>query len=180
MQAARGASLSPGDDHGPTATHTYVRLFAAIAALTLVVDQVTKALAVEKLQGREPIELIPDVLSLSFLRNGGAALGTGAGFTLVLSIVAVAVSVAVVRMAPRLRDRWWAVGLALLFAGAVGNLCDRIFREPAPLKGHVVDFIDYGVFVGNVADIALTLAAVIIIWRTWRGVALDGSRQVKA
>ncbi|WP_082582004.1 signal peptidase II [Aeromicrobium sp. Root236] len=180
MQAARGASLSPGDDHGPTATHTYVRLFVVVAALTLVVDQVTKVLAVEKLQGRESIELIPHVLSLSFLRNGGAALGTGAGFTLVLSVVAVAVSIAVARMATRLRDRWWAVGLGLLFAGAVGNLCDRIFREPAPLKGHVVDFIDYGVFVGNVADIALTLAAVIIVWRTWRGIGLDGSRQVKA
>ncbi len=180
MQAARGASLSPGDDHGPTATHTYVRLFAVIAALTLVVDQVTKALAVEKLQGRESIELIPNVLSLSFLRNGGAALGTGAGFTVVLTIVAIAVSVAVVRMATRLRDRWWAVGLGLLLAGAVGNLCDRLFREPAPLKGHVVDFIDYGVFVGNVADIALTVAAVIIVWRTWRGVSLDGTRQVKS
>jgi signal peptidase II len=179
MQAARGASLSPGDDHGPTATHTYTRLFAVVAVLALVVDQVTKALAVEKLQGRESIELIPHVLSLSFLRNGGAALGTGAGFTVVLTIVAIAVSVAVVRMATRLRDRWWAVGLGLLFAGAVGNLCDRIFREPAPLKGHVVDFIDYGVFVGNVADIALTFAAVVIIWRTWRGIGLDGSRQVK-
>ncbi|VXC01417.1 signal peptidase II [Aeromicrobium sp. 9AM] len=180
MQAARGASLSPGDDHGPTATHTYVRLFSVIAALTLVVDQVTKALAVEKLQGRESIELIPHVLSLSFLRNGGAALGTGAGFTVVLTVVAIAVSVAVVRMATRLRDRWWAVGLGLLLAGAVGNLCDRLFREPAPLKGHVVDFIDYGVFVGNVADIALTVAAVVIVWRTWRGVGLDGTRQVKS
>ena len=90
------------------------------------------------------------------------------------------VSIAVVRMATRLRDRWWAVGLGLLLAGAIGNLCDRIFREPAPFRGHVVDFIDYGVFVGNVADIALTFAAVVIVWRTWRGVGLDGSRQVKS
>jgi signal peptidase II len=180
MQAARGASLSPGDDHGQAATHTYVRLFGVVAVLTLIVDQVTKVLAVEKLQGRESVELIPHVLSLSFLRNGGAALGTGAGFTVVLSAVAVAVSIAVIRMATRLRDRWWAIGLGLLLAGAVGNLCDRIFREPAPFKGHVVDFIDYGVFVGNVADIALTLAAVVIIWRTWRGVGLDGRRQVRA
>jgi len=141
---------------------------------------VTKVLAVEKLQGRESIELIPNVLSLSFMRNGGAALGTGAGFTVVLTIVAIAVSIAVVRMAASLRDRGWAVGLGLLFAGAVGNLCDRIFREPAPFKGHVVDFIDYNVFVGNVADIALTLAAVVIVWRTWRGIGLDGSRQGKS
>ncbi|AXT84746.1 signal peptidase II [Aeromicrobium sp. A1-2] len=179
MQAARGASLSPGDDHGAAATHTYVRLFTVVAAVTLLADQVTKVLAVEKLQGRESIELIPHVLSLTFLRNGGAALGTGAGFTIVLTAIAVAVAIGVIRVARRLRDRWWAVGLGLLLAGAAGNLIDRILREPAPLRGHVVDFIDYGVFVGNVADIALTLAAVLIVWRTWRGVGLDGTRQEK-
>ncbi|MGA8987708.1 signal peptidase II [Aeromicrobium sp.] len=179
MRAARGASLSRGDDHGPTATHTYVRLFTVVAALTLLVDQISKMLAVQKLQGRESIELIPQVLSLTFLRNGGAALGTGAGFTIVLTAIAVAVTIGVVRVAPKLRDKGWAVGLGLLLAGAAGNLLDRIFREPAPLRGHVVDFIDYGVFVGNVADVALTLAAVLIVWRTWRGVGLDGSRQEK-
>lgn len=176
MQAARGASLSPGSGHGPGATHTYVRLFVVVAILSLALDQVTKFIAVEKLQGRESIEVIPRVLSLTFLRNGGAALGTGAGFTLVLSIVAIGVCIAVIRVATRLRDRWWAVGLGLLLAGALGNLADRLFRAPSPLKGHVVDFIDYGPFVGNVADIALTFAAVVIVWRTWRGVALDGTR----
>ena len=174
MQAARGTSLSP--DSGPT-THTSIRLFAIVAALTLAVDQVTKYLAVENLQGREPVELIPDLLSLTFHRNPGAAFSTGTGFTLVLSIIAVAVCVAVVRIATRLRDRGWAIGLGLLLAGALGNLSDRIFREPSPMKGHVVDFIDYGVFVGNVADIALTFAAIVIIWRTWRGIAIDGTRE---
>jgi signal peptidase II len=163
MQAARGASLSPGDDHGAT-TRTYVRLFAVVTLVSLALDQVTKIVAVEKLQGRESIEIIPGVLSLSFLRNPGAALSTGAGFTLV----------------PRLRDRGWAVGLGLLLSGALGNLMDRIFREPSPLKGHVVDFIDYGVFVGNVADIALTFAAIIIVWRAWRGVRIDGTHEEKS
>lgn len=179
MQAARGASLSPGDDHGAT-TKTYVRLFAVVTVLSLALDQVTKIIAVEKLQDRESIEIIPGLLSLSFLRNPGAALSAGAGFTLILSLVAIAVCVVVIRMAPRLRDKGWAIGLALLLAGAMGNLIDRIFREPAPLKGHVVDFIDYGVFVGNVADIALTFAAIIIVWRAWRGIRLDGTHEEKS
>ncbi|GAA3535232.1 signal peptidase II [Aeromicrobium panaciterrae] len=173
MQAARGTSLSP--DSGPT-THTSIRLFAIVAALTLVVDQVTKYVAVEKLQDRAPVELIPNVLSLTLFRNAGAAFSTGTGFTLVLSLVAVAVCIAVVRMATRLRDRGWAIGLGLLLAGALGNLADRIFRQPSPFKGHVVDFIDYGIFVGNVADIALTFAAIIIVWRSWRGISMDGTR----
>ncbi len=82
-------------------------------------------------------------------------------------------------MATRLRDRGWAIGLGLLLAGALGNLADRIFRQPSPFKGHVVDFIDYGIFVGNVADIALTFAAIVIVWRTWRGIAIDGTREVR-
>jgi len=174
MQAARGTSLSP--QRGPT-THTSIRLFAVVAALTLVLDQATKYVAVEKLQGRAPIEIVPNVLSFSFFRNAGAAFSTGTGFTVVLSVIAITVCVAVIRMATRLRDRGWAIGLGLLLAGALGNLADRIFRQPAPLRGHVVDFIDYGVFVGNVADIALTFAAIIIVWRTWRGIGLDGTRQ---
>jgi len=150
-----------------------------VTVVAFVIDQLTKVLAVQKLQGRDSIELIPDVISLTFLRNSGAALGTGAGFTIVLSIVAIAVCVVVVRMSARLRDRGWAIGLGLLLAGALGNLADRLFREPSPLKGRVVDFIDYGPFVGNVADIALTLAALLIIWRTWRGIGIDGRQQAR-
>ncbi|NRQ50985.1 signal peptidase II [Aeromicrobium sp. YC3-14] len=155
-------------------------MFTVVAVVALALDQVTKVVAVEKLQGRESIEIIPGLLSLTFLRNPGAALSTGAGFTLVLSLIAIAVCIGVIRAAPRLRDKGWAIGLGLLLAGALGNLVDRIFREPAPLKGHVVDFIDYGVFVGNVADIALTFAALIIIWRAWRGIGLDGTREEKS
>ena len=179
VQAAPGASPGRGDEHGAP-TRTYVRLFAVVALVSLVLDQVTKIVAVEKLQGRDSIEIIPGVLSLTFLRNPGAALSTGAGFTLVLSVIAIAVCIAVVRIAPRLRDRGWAIGLGLLLSGALGNLIDRIFREPSPLKGHVVDFIDYGVFVGNVADIALTFAAIIIVWRAWRGVRIDGTHEEKS
>ncbi|MRK02155.1 signal peptidase II [Aeromicrobium sp. S22] len=161
-------------------SRTYVRLFTVVALVVLVIDQVTKVIAVEKLQGRDSIELVPGLLSLTFLRNPGAALSTGAGFTLVLSLIAIAVCIGVIRTASRLRDKGWAVGLGLLLAGALGNLVDRIFREPAPLRGHVVDFIDYGVFVGNVADIALTFAAIIIVWRAWRGIRLDGTREEKS
>ena len=144
--------------------------------MALAIDQVTKVLAVRFLEGEPSVELIPGLLQLTFLRNAGAALGTGSSMTIVLTVIAIAVTIGVLRVATRLRDRGWAVGLGLLLSGATGNLADRLFREPAPLRGRVVDFIDYGPFVGNVADIALTLAAVIIIWRTFRGVGVDGTR----
>lgn len=145
--------------------------------LAYALDQVTKILAVARLEGEPSIELVPGVLSLTFLRNPGAAFGMGASMTVVLSLVSVVVVVVVARMARRLRDRGWAIGLGLLLAGALGNLTDRLLREPGVLRGHVVDFIDYGPFVGNVADVYLTLAAVIIVWRTWRGIGIDGTRE---
>jgi signal peptidase II len=176
MQAARGASLSSLGELRPT-PRSAVGLFAAVTICALAVDQVTKVLAVRFLEGESSVQIIPGLIQLTFLRNGGAALGTGSSMTIVLTVIAVAVSIAVLRIATRLRDRWWAVGLGLLLAGAVGNLVDRLLREPAPLRGHVVDFIDYGPFVGNVADIALTFAAVIVIWRTFRGIGVDGTRE---
>lgn len=150
--------------------------FLAVVAAAWFVDQVTKIVAVEHLAPRdESIPLVPGVLELTFLRNPGAAFGMGASMTVLLSIVSVAVCVVVIRVASRLRDRVWWIALVLLLAGALGNLTDRILREPAPLRGHVVDFIDYGgFFVGNVADIYLTVAAVLVVWRTWRGIGLDG------
>lgn len=155
-----------------------VGLFAFVAIAVVVIDQLTKWWAVERLAGHDPITLVGDLLSLRFVLNPGAALGTAAGYTIVLSVVAIAVTVVLVVIAPRLRDVGWAVGLGLFLGGAVGNLIDRLFREPAFLEGHVVDFIDYaGFFVGNVADIALTVAAVVIILRSWRGHRFDGTRE---
>ena len=177
MEAARGASLTPGQDPQNTQPPSSIGLFAAVVVFVLAIDQATKVWAVAALDGRQPITVIPGLIDFRFLRNGGAALGTGSSMTIVLTAVALVVSIVVIRMSARLHDRGWAVGLGLLLGGAVGNLIDRIFREPEVFRGHVVDFIDYGPFVGNVADIALTFAAVVIIWRSWRGVDLDGTRE---
>lgn len=154
-----------------------MRRLAIGVVLAYAIDQLTKVWAVAALEGEPSRELVPGVLDLTFLRNPGAAFGMGASMTVILSVVSLAVVVVVVRMAARLRDPWWTVGLGLLLAGALGNLTDRILREPGVLRGHVVDFLDYGPFVGNVADIYLTVAAVVIIVRSWQGYALDGTRE---
>ncbi len=48
----------------------------------------------------------------------------------------------VLRLAVRVRSTGWALALGLLLGGALGNLTDRVFREPAPFRGHVVDFLE--------------------------------------
>lgn len=176
LQAARGAALSAEDGTGTR--KAVLPSFLAAVLVAWLIDQATKVAAVEWLADREPVRLVPGLLELTFLRNPGAAFGMGASMTVLLSIVSIGVAVVVVRMASRLRDRVWTIGLVLLLAGALGNLTDRLLREPGPFRGHVVDFIDYaGFFVGNVADIYLTVAAVLIVVRSWQGIALDGTRE---
>jgi len=150
-----------------------------VAALVWIIDQTTKIVAVDRLEGREAFTVIPDLLWFNLIRNPGAAFGAGTGYTVVLSLVALVVCVVVIRISSRLRDRLWALGLGLLLAGAIGNLTDRLVRDPGVLRGHVVDFIQvtqhYPVF--NVADMSLTFAAIIIVLRSWSGVGIDGTRQ---
>jgi signal peptidase II len=152
-------------------------LVVALALTVVVVDQVTKAWALRALTEDHRIPLLGDLLGLQLVFNSGAALSIAEGMTWVLTLVALAVVVVVVRMSRRLGSPLWAFTLGLLLGGAVGNLVDRFARPPAPGRGHVVDFIAYGnVFVGNVADIAIVAAAGLVIIQTLRGVGLDGTR----
>lgn len=151
----------------------------ALAAAVLVVDQLSKLWAVASLTEGERTPLLGDLLGLTLLYNPGAALSIATGMTWALTLAAGAVSVVILRIANRLGSRGWAVALGLLLGGALGNLCDRIFREPGVGRGHVVDFIAYGsVFVGNVADIAIVAAAVLIVLLSLRGIGVDGTRAV--
>ena len=181
MQAARGTSLSSQSDDADTGkvrtSGAAVGLFAVAAVSVWALDQLTKVAAVAWLDDGTSVTVVPDIFWLTLTRNAGAAFSTGTGFTIVLTIIAVAVVITVLRLAAKLRDRGWALGLGLLLGGALGNLTDRLLRDPAPLRGQVVDFLHlthWPVF--NVADIALTFAAITIVLRTWRGVALDGSK----
>ncbi|MFP3713666.1 signal peptidase II [Puerhibacterium sp. TATVAM-FAB25] len=166
----------------PRASARSRRLTALAAVLTAVVlaaDQLTKWWATSALvEGGEPVRLVGDLLSLRLIFNPGAALSIGTGMTGVLTVVVVAVVVVIVRQMRRIGSRGWAVALGLLLGGALGNLVDRLAREPGFARGHVVDFIDYaGFFVGNVADIAIVVAAGLIILLSLRGIGVDGRRE---
>lgn len=156
-----------------------VTLFG-LAALVLVVDQATKAWAVTSLVEGRRTPVLGDLLGLTLLFNPGAALSFATGMTWVFTLAAVAVTVVIVRVSNRLGSRGWTMALGLLLGGALGNLVDRLVREPGFGRGHVIDFIAYGnLFVGNVADIAIVVAAGLIILLSLRGIGLDGSRTVQ-
>jgi signal peptidase II len=146
-----------------------------LGAVGLVLDQVTKHLAVEHLADHR-VSLVDGLLHLTLARNAGAAFSTGTSYTAAISVVAIVAAVVVVVLTLRVRSRWWATALGLLLAGVLGNLGDRLFRPPAPLRGHVVDFLQlphWPIF--NVADICINVAALLILLQVVRGVRLDGT-----
>ncbi len=152
-------------------------MFVVVALAAWAADVATKVLAVDLLADRAPVDVVPGVLSLTLTRNPGAAFSIGTGLTVPLTIVACVVVVVVIRLAGRIRSAGWAWALGLLLGGALGNLTDRILREPAPFRGHVVDFLrlpNWPVF--NLADSCIVVAAVLIAWLSLRGIGLDGSR----
>ena len=164
------------------------RALVALVVVTLavvLVDQATKAWAVAVLEprlaaGDGPIPIIGSALFLTFYENPGASFGLATGFTWILTAVAIAVVVGVVRISRRLSSLPWAIALGALLGGALGNLGDRLLRAPGFAIGHVVDFIGFGSwFVNNIADIAITLGAVAMVVLALMGIDVDGSRRVE-
>jgi signal peptidase II len=169
LQTAGGAPL--------TARGRRVRTLAVVAAVAYLLDLVSKIVVVATLEHREPLHLVGDFLRLRVIRNSGAAFGVGTSMTIVFTVIAVGVVVAILRSARRLYSTPWAVTLGLLLGGALGNLTDRIFRAPAPFQGHVVDFISFPHYpVFNLGDSAICVGGVLAVILAWRGFRLDGTR----
>jgi signal peptidase II len=155
-------------------------LLASIAVVTYLLDQLSKWWAISALSDEEPWNLIGSFLRLDLIRNPGAAFSIGTGNTWVLTIIAVVVLVVVIRVSRRLGSSGWAWALGLLLGGALGNLTDRIIREPGLGRGHVIDFLNYnGWFIGNIADIAIVSAAVLIGVLALTGRSVDGTRETR-
>ncbi|HEY0470384.1 MAG TPA: signal peptidase II [Kribbella sp.] len=153
-------------------------LFAAVGLVVLGLDQLTKALALHGLTPGEPVNVIGSLLKFNLIRNPGAAFSLGTSYTPVISAIQIVVAVGVVWLSRRLGSVGWAVAFGFLFGGAVGNIVDRIFRAPSPFHGHVVDFLQtphWAIF--NVADMAVTSAAALLVIQTLRGVHLDGTKE---
>jgi signal peptidase II len=147
-----------------------------VAAVVVTADAVSKALALHDLPGHPPVRLLDGLLTLRLTLNPGAAFGVGTSYTVIIALIACGVVVYVIRIAARLRSLAWTIGLGLLLGGAAGNLADRLFRAPGPLRGSVVDWLNLPHFpwTFNLADAAITCAAVLIAILALSGVRIDG------
>lgn len=139
-------------------------LYAGIFILLIAIDRITKQMAVRYLMKQE-VEVIPDILSLHYLENRGAAWGWFQNATWLFLIVTVIVIAAMVYFYSRIpwqkKYCLLRVSIIVLSAGAVGNFIDRIIWQ------YVVDFIyvkwiNFPVF--NVADCFVCISAVLLMY----------------
>jgi signal peptidase II len=141
-----------------------LRLLVSVAAVVLALDVISKVLAVRWLTPGQPVSIIGDTVTWTLVRNSGAAFSMATGYTWVLTLVATGVVIGIFWMGRRLVSPWWALGLGMILGGALGNLVDRFFRSPGPLRGHVVDFLSIGWWpVFNVADPAVVGGAILLV-----------------
>ncbi|MEV4993781.1 signal peptidase II [Streptomyces niveus] len=174
VAATDGAVAGAGDALVAPAPGPTRRLFwsaLGVALGLLVVDQSTKWWAVDALADSKSIPVFGDFIRFWLVYNPGAAFSMGTGVTWIFTVFAGIAVVAIAWYAWRVRSTPWSYALGLLLGGATSHFGDRLFREPAFGRGHVVDFIDYsGFFVGNVADIGIFAGAVSIVVLSFRGI----------
>ena len=187
MQAARGTPLTRGaapgqpESDGPAAPERAaprrVATLLGVAATVLAVDIASKSIVVATLSNRPPVVLLGGFLTLRVSRNPGAAFSIGTSLTVVFTAIAVGVIVFVLRTSRRIRSLPWAVTLGLLLGGAMGNLTDRLFRYPGPLRGWVVDWIQWPHWpVFNIADSAIVCGGLLAVLLAFRGLGIDGTK----
>ena len=138
-------------------------LFLGLAGLVVVVDQITKRLASDRLEGRESVHVVDDVLRFTYVVNRGAAFGLlqdQTAFFVFVGVLVIGVIAASYRYLPRSGFRLH-LALGLQLGGAIGNLIDRV------RQGYVVDFVDFGYHsnwwpVFNVADSAIVVGVALL------------------
>lgn len=130
----------------------------AIAA----VDQLVKQWMLNWLEPGEPVAVIGDWFRFYLLFNPGAAFSMGQNSTWLFTTIQLAFVVGALVYAPSLQTRFEAIGLAMIAGGALGNLIDRLARDPGFWFGHVVDYISVGNFaVFNLADASITVGVAL-------------------
>ena len=131
--------------------------------LVIVFDRLTKIFFSDILSLGESIAVIKNIFHFTLVHNTGIAFGLFKNQGLLFVVIPVIVCALLIYnlylcWSTVNMDRWTIVAFALILAGAIGNLTDRV------MFGHVIDFIDFRVWpVFNLADSAITVGTVILL-----------------
>ena len=153
-------------------TDLNVKFILFLSLPLYALDQLTKQLVLRSISPYEARIVVPDFFSLVNVPNTGAAFGSFKGnntFFVIISIIALVV-VTILLVRRQRPDLWRDVSLALLLAGILGNLTDRL------VHGHVIDFLLFNLHIRyadpwpafNVADSCISIAVVLFIIHSFR------------
>ena len=151
-------------------------IFLSVAAFIVLIDQLTKMLALDNLQPFTSVPFLGDVVKLTLVFNDSAAFSLGGSATWIFTILSSLATLGLLWIGPRFKTLGWIILGGLALGGVAGNLIDRLFRAPGFPNGHVVDFIQipFNFPIFNIADSAITISAAIIAIRIVAGEKLGG------
>lgn len=136
-------------------------LYICLMVAVVLSDQLLKFYIQQNVPLNVSYEVIPDVLSIGYVRNFGAAWSMWLGQRWLLSIISLVALVIFGYYFKKLHHNWgYGLGFSLLIGGTLGNLLDRLF------SGYVVDMLELDLInfpVFNIADCALTLGVIVIL-----------------
>lgn len=152
--------------------------FLATAWALVAIDQLAKFLAIENLKPGQSVSVLGDLLKFVLVYNDSAAFSLGFGATWIFAITSSVATLVLIWLAPRLETMAWSITGGIALGGVVGNLVDRLFREPGFGVGHVVDFISipFNFPIFNIADMAIVAVAVIVVIRVMQGAPLGRAK----
>jgi signal peptidase II len=110
----------------------------------LLVDVVRKVIAVGVLVLGQRVPLIGDHVSYALTRSAGAAFSLGVAYTAELAVLVGGIIAVLAWRSRHVVSTAAAIAVGLVLGGAAGNVADRVFRSPGPLRGAVVDFVAIG------------------------------------
>lgn len=151
-------------------------LYLVVALIAITIDQFTKNLAIATLELGTSYPVIGELLSWRLLYNDSAAFGLGFGFTWILAVISTVATLATIWFSRKLTSISWSLMIGVFLGGVVGNLIDRLIREPTFGNGHVVDFIQipFNFPIFNLADTFIVSMALLSVVRVMRGENLGG------
>lgn len=151
-------------------------LYLVIALIAITIDQGTKNLAIASLDLGKSYPVIDGVLFWRLVYNDSAAFSLGFGYTWILAVISTVAALATIWFSRKLTDISWSIMIGIFLGGVIGNLIDRLIREPSFGNGHVVDFIQvpFNFPIFNLADIFIVTIASLSVIRVFRGEHLGG------
>jgi len=131
-----------------------------IVVTILSLDQLVKFIVTKNLAPNSSLPVIKGIFHLTLVHNPGAAFGILKNqlvlfiFTSIFAIILIYLN-----LKNNKHKKYIAVSMSLILAGALGNLCDRLFF------GYVIDYLDFRIWpVFNIADTSITIGAILLGW----------------